>query len=136
MKKLFTSVIVGLLAIATLTAAVKKPLPPCKWAGLYLGLVDATSIPKGADVVRTAFWLTIETNYTVSGQDYLYDGTPTGQYYKGTISSAGAIAITNQTFDITAKGTVAARGKISGTFNNRQIGVKGTIIAYRDTLYP
>ena len=137
MKKLLlalSAAMVTLIAVAT----APKPLPPCKWAGLYLGVGNVTSYPKPMAnyIVRTVFWVTVETNYSVTAQDYYFNGDWTGRKFNGTMNSAGAMRMTNDTKTIVAICSAKSGGVISGSFVNYELNCKGTVSAYRETLLP
>ncbi len=133
MKKITIPILVIASALSVLSAT-PKPLPPCKWAGRYLGISNPTSWGKYVTPQRSVFEVYVYTNYTFTAYtldfDLNYQTT-----FKGTISSTGAFKGTNQ-YRSTASGVCGAKGTFTGSFVVPMWNEIGTITAYREAVLP
>jgi hypothetical protein len=140
MKRITILLSIVFAACVCVGAPKVKVIPPCKWAGNYVGVATPTAWPNwwlssGYYPVRGVFTMSIDTNYVISASLYDYQGHYMGENYIGTISSSGSIRMTNTQNNAIGVGKMGARGAITGSYVIPNFG-RGTWNAYRETVLP
>lgn len=144
MKKLISCV--ALLAVALAVFAGTKTIPPCPWAGNYIGVVNPTSYPSAkvapAGYVANRSFGTFEvgTNYSFTYSEFTFSGDFVGSI-TGTMTTAGVFRATNS-FGGVATGKFGAKGTVNYSYiaypgwPNKKAVEKGTYNGYRENVLP
>lgn len=136
MKKLIAAI--ALVSMVCVAATVRPPAtpPPCKWAGQYCGIGLPTSWPKStnANPLRWGIIVTVQTNYSVTVDQYDFSGYVWQGSIDGVVTTSGTFKITNSSGSIIA-GKFGAYGVSAGSYigSNKE---RGTFTCYREAVLP